>query len=388
MAQARTLIGAGWEVAVVCPGSGPAFERLEGIEVHRFPLEEARSAAGYLREYAQAMRAIRRLAREVSRQGRFDVVQVANPPDFLHRAVRGPRSEGAGLVFDHRDLAPELFRSRYGSGGPIHVMLLALERRAIRSADAVLATNESYRRLAIARGGADPADVFVVRNGPDLNRFRPVPPEPARRRGRRFLLAWVGVMGRQDGVDHALAALSTLRAVRGEDWHAVFAGDGEVRERMVEFAGELGISHLVEFPGWQDEREVRRWLSSADVCLAPDPPSPLNDLSTMAKVPEYMAMGKPTASYDLAETRVSAGPAASYAISPDPPALADCINRLLDDPEMRRRMGELARERVAQLSWEHSARAFLDAYEHACGRSVAARTATREPALRPTTGVR
>jgi glycosyltransferase involved in cell wall biosynthesis len=195
-------------------------------------------------------------------------------------------------------------------------------------------------------------------------------------------------MGRQDGVDHALAALATLRAARGEDWHAVFVGDGEVRARMSEFAGELGISHLVEFPGWQDEREVRRWLSSADVCLAPDPPSPLNDLSTMAKVPEYMAMGRPTASYDLAETRVSAGPAALYAVSPDPPALADCIDRLLEDPERRRRMGELARERITQISWEQSARALLDAYEHSCGGSASAYATTREPALRPTTGVR
>lgn len=367
--EARALNEAGWEVVAICAEAAdrrqPVSETLEGIEVHRYPLRPAGSALGYAREYGQALWRIRGLLRRLQRERSFDVVHVANPPDFLLFAARSARRLGSRFVFDHHDLTPELFRSRFGRGGVVHRTLLAIERRAMRTADVVISTNESYRRIAIERGGVDPADVFVVRNGPDLERFRPVAPEPALRRGRRHLLAYLGMMGPQDGIDHALRSLAALRDLRGEDWHAVFVGEGEVRGEMEALAEGLGLAGSVEFLGWRGDEDICRILSTADVGLEPDPPNPLNERSTMIKVMEYMAMGCPIAAYDLRETRISAGDAAAYAEAPTPDALGGCIDDLLEDPERRRRMREYGRERVGDLSWQRSAAVLLAAYARA-----------------------
>jgi glycosyltransferase involved in cell wall biosynthesis len=367
--EARTLAAAGWDVTIVCAQGADRddapFEVLEGIEIHRFPLAPASGGPlGYLREYAQAMWRIRALVRRLARTRRFDVVHACNPPDFLLAAARSLRSDGTRFVFDHHDLVPELYRSRFGGGtGPLYHAALALERVAFRLADVTIATNESYRRIAVERGGIAPEDVFVVRNGPNLARFRPVEPDPSFRRGRAHLIAYLGIMGPQDGIDHAIRALGWLGA-RRQDWHAIFIGEGDVLGDMRALAAELGIADRVEFAGWRYDDDIRKILSSADVCLAPDPPSPLNDVSTMIKIPEYMAMGKPIVSYGLAESRVSAGDAAVYADKGEPEALGYCLHELLDDRERRERMGALGRERVAaELSWEHSEGALLAAYE-------------------------
>jgi glycosyltransferase involved in cell wall biosynthesis len=375
--EARTALAAGWEVVVVCAqGDGrqdAPFEVFEGIEIHRFPLRPSGGGPlGYLREYGQALWRIRRLVRRLARTRHFDVVHACNPPDFLLLAARGLRRRGTRLVFDHHDLVPELYRSRFGGTGPLYRVAAALEQIAFRLADVVIATNDSYRRIAIERGGAAPEDVFVVRNGPDLERFRPVEPDDTLRRGRRHLIAYLGIMGPQDGIDHALRALGWL-GTRRDDWHAIFIGEGDVLEEMRALAATLGIADRVEFAGWRYDDDIRAILSSADVCLAPDPPSPLNDVSTMIKIPEYMAMGRAIASYDLAESRVSAGPAASYAAGGDPEALAHCVDELLDDPERRARMGALGLERVERrLSWQASEPSLLAAYDRAIGRTVEA----------------
>jgi len=374
--EARTLVDAGWEVVAACAAAAdraqPASETIDGVEVHRYPLRPAGGALGYAREYAQALWRIRRLVRQLQRERPFDLVHAANPPDFLLLAARSARRRGARFVFDHHDLTPELFRSRFGRGGIPHRALLAIERRAMRSADVVISTNESYRQIAIERGGVNSEDVFVVRNGPDLERFQPVPADPDLRRGRRHLIAYLGVMGPQDGIDHALRSLAALREMRGEDWHAVFIGEGEVRGEMEILALELGIGGSVEFAGWRGDDDIRRILSTADVGLEPDPPSPLNDCSTMIKVSEYMAMGCPIAAYDLKETRVSAGPAAAYAEAPRPAALGRCVHELLEDSERRRQMAQFGRERVVELSWQRSATALIAAYQRALGREMAA----------------
>jgi glycosyltransferase involved in cell wall biosynthesis len=377
--QARSLTAAGWQVTIVCAqgvdrDSAP-FEVLEDIEIHRFPLVPASGGPlGYLREYAQAMWRIRALVRRLARTRHFDVVHACNPPDFLLLAARSLRRVGTRFVFDHHDLVPELYRSRFGGGtGPLYRVALALEQVAFRLADVTIATNESYRRVAIERGGMAPEDVFVVRNGPNLARFRPVDPDPALKRGRRHLIAYLGIMGPQDGIDHAVRALGHIGA--RDDWHAIFIGEGDVLEDMRALAAELGIGDRVEFAGWRYDDDIRTILSSADVCLAPDPPSPLNDMSTMIKIPEYMAMGKPIASYGLAESRVSAGEAAVYADADSPDALGRCLEELLDDPEQRTRMGAYGRERVADaLGWEHSEAALIAAYERALAQTVAPRS--------------
>ncbi len=384
--EARALAEAGWETTIVCAAADrdqAATETLDGIEIHRYRLRPAGGALGYPREYAVALWRISRLVRRLQRERPFDVVHAANPPDFLLFAALSARRRGARFVFDHHDLTPELFRTRFGRTGLVHRILRAIERRAMRSADAVISTNDSYRRIAIERGGVAAEGVFVVRNGPDLERFRPVPPDPTLRRGRAHLLAYLGMMGPQDGIDHALRALAALRDLRGEDWHAVFVGEGEVRAEMEGLSAELGISGAVEFAGWCGDEEIRRILSSADVGIEPDPPGPLNDASTMIKVAEYMAMGCPVAAYDLPETRVTAGPAAAYAPTPTPEALARCLHELLEDPQRRRQMGESGRERVAGLSWQESTPSLLAAYEWAT-RDAAERVESRvEPARVP-----
>jgi glycosyltransferase involved in cell wall biosynthesis len=273
---------------------------------------------------------------------------------------------GTAFLFDHHDLVPELYLSRFGRGPDLlYRVTLALERRTFRLADVVVATNESYRRVALERGEKREEDVFVVRSAPDLARFTQVEPDPTLRRGKEHLLAYLGVMGPQDGVDHALRALALL-ARRRDDWHAVFVGSGDVADRMYTLAAELGLHQRVDFPGRLPDEDVRRVLSSADVCLSPDPKNPLNDLSTMNKIVEYMAMSRPVVSYDLVEARVSAGDAAVYVKANDEEDFARAVELLLDDPGRRLEMGRLGRRRVEEeLSWEHSERALLAAYERA-----------------------
>jgi glycosyltransferase involved in cell wall biosynthesis len=236
---------------------------------------------------------------------------------------------------------------------------------AFRSADVILSVNDSYRRVAIERGRRDPRDVAVVRTGPDLSRFVPVKPAPALRRGKEFLLSYVGVMGAQDGVDHALRALAAL-ASRRQDWHAIFMGDGDVLAEMKALAGELGLAEQVEFSGWVEHDTIAAVLSTSDVCIAPDPQNALNDLSSMVKIGEYMAMARPIVSFDLAESRVGAGGAALFATPGDFAGFAGLISQLLDDPEQRRALGDAGHTRAEEvLAWEHQERALLGAYERA-----------------------
>ena len=287
------------------------------------------------------------------------------PPDVLLLALWPLKRAGARLIYDQHDLVPELYLSRFGGAGPLYHAARWLERVSYSLADVVIATNESYRAVAVARGRKAPEDVFVVRSGPDLGRFRLVEPDESLKRGRRYLLGYLGVMGPQDGVDHALRALAELRR-RRDDWHAILIGEGDVWPEMKALAAELGLQDAVEFTGRIPDEDVLRILSTADVCLAPDPKNPLNDVSTMNKILEYMAMGRPLVSYDLKEARVSAGGAAAYAAPNDEKSFADCIEALLDDPERRVAMGALGRERVQNgLSWEHSKRALLAAYARA-----------------------
>lgn len=362
---------AGLEVTVVCPRGRThdteAFELLDGIAIHRYPLTQATGGIlSYVREYAAAMWHTARLVRGLTRRCRFDVVHACNPPDLLLLTVWHLKRSGTRLIFDQHDLVPELYLSRFGRKPDLlHRVTLALERLTYRIADVVISTNESYRRVALARGSKSDDDVFVVRSAPDLTRFVRTPAAPELKRGKRFLLAYVGVMGPQDGVDHALRALAELRR-RRTDWHAIFVGDGDVAADMRRLTTELGLDDVVQFTGRVPDDELLTTLSTADVCLAPDPRNPLNDVSTMNKIVEYMAVSRPIVSYDLKEARASAGDAALYATPNNPVAFADCVDRLLDDPSRRERMGSAGHERLRlELSWQHSEQALLAAYERA-----------------------
>lgn len=369
--QSSALARAGYEVTVICPAGERRdrddFERIDDVAIHRYrPLRANERAAGYALEYLAALWSIRRLARRLGRERPFDLVHACSPPDFLLLAALGLRRRGARFVFDHHDLTPELYLTRFG-GGALHRVTLAAEQVAFRSADVVLSVNDSYRRVAIERGRRDPADVAVVRTGPDLTRFVPSEPDPSLKRGRRFLLSYAGVMGPQDGVDHALLALAELRDLR-DDWHAVFMGDGDVAEAMRALAIEIGLGDCVEFSGWVEHETIGRVLSSSDVCLAPDPKNPLNDVSSMIKISEYMAMSRPIVSYDLAESRFGAGDAAVFAAPDDHAGFARLVSDLLDDPGRRAAMGEAGRARAeGVLAWSHQERSLLAAYSRALG---------------------
>jgi glycosyltransferase involved in cell wall biosynthesis len=246
----------------------------------------------------------------------------------------------------------------------LHRVAVLAERITFALADMVISTNESYRRVALERGRVHPDRVHVVRSAPDLNRFVMREPDPRLRRGKAYLAAYLGVMGPQDGVDHALRALAHLRYELGrDDVHTIFMGTGDCYEQLVALSRELGLDDVVEFPGRVSDEFVQQCLSTADVCLSPDPRNPLNDVSTMNKVVEYMAMARPLVSFDLLEARVSAGDAAVYAPGNDEWAFATCIDQLLRDPERRRRMGAEGRARVeSELSWEVSRRHLVEAY--------------------------
>ncbi|MGK3207670.1 glycosyltransferase family 4 protein [Amycolatopsis sp. MEPSY49] len=368
--ESTTLRDAGWEVHVICPqGTKRDTEAeavVDGVHIHRYPLKAATGGpAGYLQEYGSALWHTLRLARKV---GPVDVVHACNPPDLLYLVAKVLKRQGARFVFDQHDLCPELYLSRFDRGQDLlYRGVCALERATYRAADVVISTNESYKQVARIRGGKKPEDVFVVRSAPVVERFHEVPVEPELKKGKPHLLAYLGVMGPQDGVDYALRALAKLRDEVGRtDWHAVFVGSGDAFDDMVALSAKLGLANQVEFTGRIPDEDLVRYLSTADVCLSPDPLNPLNDVSTMNKVMEYMAMSKPIVSFELREARVSAGDAAVYAPANDESAFAKLVSQLLDDPEERVRMGKLGQARVAgALSWENSAKNLLAAYEHA-----------------------
>jgi len=364
--EAIALRGAGYEVAVISPQGDEvdveSYELYHGVEIHRFPLRMADRAVAYLREYTSAFGAIRKLVRRLTVERSFGVVQACNPPDFLLAAAWPLKRGGTKLIFDHHDLAPELYEARYGRRGAPYLALRGAERLAFRLADVVITTNESYRAIALERGKKRAEDVFVVRNAPDPEQFRPVEPDESMKRGRPYLIAYLGLMGPQDGIDSALRALALLRDER-QDWHAVFMGDGEVYEHMRLLAHNLDLGDLVEFTGRVTEERILPTLSAADVCISPEPSNPLNDRSTFVKVMEYMAMGRAVVAFDLPETRVSAGDAALYAPRGDEGAFARCIARLLDDSELRGALGERGRARMeGELGWHRSREELLRAY--------------------------
>ena len=368
--ESLALRGAGWDVSVICPQGvnrdTEAHSEINGVKIYRYPLRAATGGLrGYALEYGAALWHTWRLIKKV---GPVDVVHACNPPDLFYILAKRLKRHGTRFVFDQHDLVPELYLSRFRRGKDLLWRLVCrVERATYRAADVVIATNESYRDVALSRGAKGVDDVFVVRSAPTIERFSPVPADESLKKGKPYLLCYLGVMGPQDGVDYALRALAKLRDDLGRtDWHAAFIGGGDAFDAMVRLAGELELADQVDFTNRIPDEDLLRYLSTSDLCLSPDPLNPLNNVSTMNKVMEYMAMSKPIVSFDLKEARVSAGDAAVYAPANDELAFAGLIAQLLDNPDARARMGDLGRERVAgPLSWDVSRRALLAAYEAA-----------------------
>lgn len=372
--ECQALVNAGYDVSVVCPkGPGdPGRQVIDGVSISKYkPYPATSRKVGYLGEYAYSFAMTAWLTVKVWRRHRFDAIQTCNPPDIfwplllLFRVLGGAR-----CVFDQHDLCPELYQSRYPEGPSLPYRLLRLlERCTYGAAHHVVSTNESYRAVAIARGGKAPDHVTVVRTGPDPERLRRQDPEPALRRGRRFLACYIGVMGPQDGVDIILrAAAHIVHEMGRNDIAFTLMGKGDCFDELLALRTELGLEEVVEFTGRAPDDLVFRVMSTADVGLSPDPKNPLNDVSTMNKTMEYMAFELPVVAFDLIETRVSAGDAAVYAEPNDVQLYAKAIVDLLDDEAGRRAMGARARERVEDvLAWPHQRDAYVGVYRHLLG---------------------
>ena len=367
--EATTLQQAGYQVSIVCP-KGKGYERgheiIDGIYIYRHSLPlEASGALGYAMEYAWALFWWYFLAWRVLLSRGFDVIHACNPPDTIFLVGGFFKLFGKKFIFDHHDINPELYEAKFGRRGFFYKLLVALERWTFKTADVSIATNESYKRIAIERGNKRPERVFVVRSGPDLRRLKIIPPVPELKKGRRYLVGYVGTMGKQEGIDYLLrAAQYIVSDLKRTDIHFGLVGGGTEVEEMKTYAKSLGIDDYVTFTGRVPDQQMLEMLNTADVCVNPDVANEMNDKSTMNKIMEYMALGKPVVQFDLTEGRYSAGEASLYARKNDERDLAAKIVQLLDDPALRAKMGDLGRRRVEnELEWKYEVPKLLAAYD-------------------------
>jgi glycosyltransferase involved in cell wall biosynthesis len=369
--EATTLASAGYLVSVICPkakGYTASFEVLEDVHVYRYQLPmEAKEAAGFVVEFVWCfLRTAMKTVRVTLRGRGFDVLHVCNPPETYWPLARFWKLFGKRFLFDHHDLSPEMYQAKFGSAsGSALAGLRWLERQTFRTADLVVTTNESHRRVAVERGGVAPGDVYVVRSGPDLARLRVYRADPAWRAGKGHLLVYLGEICQQDGVEHLVRAIKLLHEDLGrDDVHCVLVGGGPHQPSVMAYAQQLGVAGLCTFTGRVSDEQLCRILSSADVGVDPDPKNDWSDRSTMNKIMEYMFFGLPVVGYELTENRFSAGEAAVFATPNSERDLARRIADLLDDPARREQMGRVGRERVRSvLAWEYSAPVLLAAYE-------------------------
>jgi glycosyltransferase involved in cell wall biosynthesis len=388
--EAQTLTQAGYPVTVIAlrkPGE-KFHEKVKDVHVYRVPaltvfqklgvargsvgrvLAMCQAVVGYLIEYGYFTVACCLLSLYIALRRGVDVVHAHNPPDTLcvvgalHRLLR------KRFIFDHHDLSPELYLSRFGlqqeAGGLVYKTLLVLEQLSLSIANITIATNESYKKIQIQRGNMAKDQVFVVRNGPDLCRVKVVPEDATLRAMGKSILCYVGTMNPQDGVDYMLRALQHLAFTLGrKDFYCVVLGDGDAFENLKTMTDTLGLQDYVWFAGFISDERFVRYLSTADICLDPDPCNPLNDVSTFIKVMEYMALGKPIVSFDLKETRFTAQEAAVYVIPNDELAFAQQIAYLMDRPDLRKKMGAIGKRRIEEeLAWHIVSQNLLRAYEH------------------------
>ncbi len=368
--EATTLHDSGYEVSIICP-TGKGYEKrheiIDGVHIFRHPLPtEASTPFGYFLEYSAALFWEFVLAWKVFVTKGFDVIHACNPPDDIF-LIGGffKLLFGKKFVFDHHDINPELYWAKFGRKDFFYRMMLLWERLTFKTADISIATNESYKKIAVERGGMDPNRVFVVRSGPSLDRLMIVPPDSLLKKGRRYLVGYVGVMGQQEGIDHLLRMVRYIVLDKYRtDVQFILVGGGTALGNMQNYAVELGISEYVTFTCRVPDRDLLTALCTSDVCVNPDVANEMNDKSTMNKIMEYMALGKPIVQYDLTEGRFSAQEASLYARPNDEIDFAEKILLLLDDSALRKKIGEFGRRRVVEeLQWEHEKPRLLQVYE-------------------------
>jgi glycosyltransferase involved in cell wall biosynthesis len=367
--EATTLRDAGHEVSIICPtgkGYEKKFETIDGIDIWRYDLPaEGEGAVGYAVEYSAALACTLFLSVKVLLKKGIDVVHACNPPDLFFLIGGLYKLFGKKFLFDHHDANPELYEAKFGRRDFFWKLMLWVEKLTFRTADVSIATNESYKRIAVERGGMAPERVFVVRSGPSLERLKAVPADDRLKKGRKHLVGYVGVMGRQEGIDLLLQSIHFIvKKMKRTDIQFGLVGGGTSLPEMRDLAVAFGVDDYVSFTGRVPDAELLAMLNTADVCVNPDVANEMNDISTMNKIMEYMALGKPIVQFDLTEGRFSAQQASLYAKRNDPVDFAHKIVELIDNPELRAAMGAFGRKRVEnELEWRYEAPKLLAAYD-------------------------
>jgi len=364
--EATTLKEHGMEVSIICPqmkGYTKAFEVLEGIEIYRHPLPlEARGAIGYLFEYGAAIYWERKLAKKIYKKKPFHVIHGCNPPDLIYLTAKKYKKKGVKYVFDHHDINPELYIAKYDKKDFFYKLMCYFEKKTFKNADASIATNESYKNIAITRGAMNPDLVQVVRSGPKLDRLQLQEPILKYKKGKKYLLGYLGVIGEQEGIDLLLESMLQIVKTR-QDVQLAIVGGGSDLELLKKLSKEKGLEAYVDFYGRVSDQMLLDVLNTADVCVNPDKPTEMNNLSTMNKIMEYMALRKPIVQYDLKEGRFSANEASLYAT--DTTDFADKIMQLLNDAEKRTKMGTYGYKRVLnELSWKFESKKLISFYDN------------------------
>lgn len=368
--EATTLAANGYTVSVISPkGKGYTAEKemIDGVHVYRHDLPtEGNGAIGYLKEYSTALREEIRLAKKVYKEVGFDVIHGCNPPDDIYLVAKHFKKYGVKYVFDHHDICPELFEAKFGhTSGPLYFSQIFMERQTYKNCTFAFVTNESYRKIAIERGKMDPEKVIVLRSGPKLERMKIQPPVESIKRGKKYMVGYLGVIGQQEGIEYILEAAKYCKEVLNRNdifWGIV--GGGPHVAALKEQCTQMGLDDCVEFTGRVPDQQLLDYLNTADVCVNSDTYNSMNDKSTMNKILEYMALAKPIVQFELTEGHYSAQEASLYAEQNNAKDMADKIIYLLENQEVRKKMGEFGRNRVVnELSWEHTSKALLEGYE-------------------------
>lgn len=368
--EATTLAANGYTVSVISPkGKGYTKDKefLQGVHIYRHNLPtEGNGAFSYLKEYFLALKEEIRLAKLVYKEVGFDVIHGCNPPDDIYLIARHFKKYGVEYVFDHHDICPELFEAKFGhASGLLYFSQIFMERQTYKHCTFAFVTNESYKKIAIERGKMDPNKVIVLRSGPKLERMKIQPPNDIIKRGKKYMVGYLGVIGQQEGIEYILDAAKYCREKLHRDdifWGIV--GGGPHVDILKKKCSQMGLDDCVEFTGRVPDEKLLDYLNTADVCVNSDTYNSMNDKSTMNKILEYMALAKPIVQFELTEGHYSAQKASLYAEQNNAEDMADKIIYLLENPDIRKEMGEYGRKRVVnELSWEHTSKALLEGYE-------------------------
>tara|TARA_Y100001970_G_scaffold168897_1_gene206550 strand:+ start:30574 stop:31770 length:1197 start_codon:yes stop_codon:yes gene_type:complete len=368
--ESNTLKEAGAEVFIICPkgkGYDIDYEVIDGIHIYRYRLPlEAKGALGYFLEYSYSLFYQRKLLNKIwNEHGKFDVIQACNPPDLIYLNVKKYIKKGVKFIFDHHDINPELYIAKFNRKDIFYKLLQYFERQTFRYANLSIATNESYKEIAIKRGLMEPSKVFVVRSGPDLSRLKIQESKLEIKKNKLITIGYIGVIGQQEGIDHLLEILKILLdKYNFNNFHCYIIGDGPVRDNMIKMSYEMKLEDFVSFPGRIPDSEMLDILNSCDICVNPDIYNEMNDKSTMNKIMEYMALGKPIVQYNLTEGRISAGEASLYAKKNNRDDFADKIMELVNNEEKRLLMSKYGKDRVYNdLHWGIEKYKYLDVYK-------------------------